>query len=67
MYSVLGQTKGGRKAFLEWKSLDLSSKLSLTYGGNVNYYKSFHHPIPTRGNRKHPVNFQNKSVSFPFS
>ena len=34
------------KAFVKWKSIDLSSKLSLTYGGNVNYYKSVHHPIP---------------------
>ena len=34
------------KAFLKWKSIDLSSKLSLTNGGNVNYYKSVHHPIP---------------------
>ena len=25
---------------------NLSSKLSLTYGSNVNYYKSVHHPIP---------------------
>ena len=25
------------KAFLKWISIDLSSKLSLTYGGNVNY------------------------------
>ena len=33
------------KAFLKWKSIDLSSKLPLTYGGNVNYYKSVHHPI----------------------
>ena len=33
------------KAFLKWASIDLSSKLSLTYGGNVNYYKSVHHPI----------------------
>ena len=47
VYSVPGQTKGRRKAFLEWKSIDLSSKLSLTCGGNVNYYKSVHHPIPT--------------------
>ena len=30
-----------------WTSIDISSKLSLTYGGNVNYYKSVHHPIPT--------------------
>ena len=35
------------KAFLKRTSIDLSSKLSLTYGGNVNYYKSVHHPIPT--------------------
>ena len=48
-------------------SIDLSSELSLTYGGNVNFYKSVHHPIPTRGNREHPGNFQNKSVSSPFN
>ena len=35
------------KAFLKWTSIDLSCKLSLIYGGNVNYYKSVHHPIPT--------------------
>ena len=35
------------KAFLKWTSIDLSSKLSLTYGGNVNYYKSVNNPIPT--------------------
>ena len=35
------------KAFLKWTSIDLSSKLSLTYGGNVNYYESVHNPIPT--------------------
>ena len=37
----------GGKAFLEWTSTDLSSKLSLACGGNVNYYKSIYHPIPT--------------------
>ena len=47
VYSVPGQTEGRRKAFLEWKSIDLSYELSLTCGGNVNYYKSVHHPIPT--------------------
>ena len=36
---------------------------SLTCGGNVNCYKSVHQPIPTRENREHLVNFQNKSVS----
>ena len=46
VYSVPGQTGGRRKAFLEWTSIDLSSKLSLTCGGDVNYYKSVHHPIP---------------------
>ena len=38
------------KAFLKRKSIDLSYKLSLINGSNVNYYKSVHHPIPT-----HPV------------
>ena len=47
VYSVPGQTEGRRKAFLEWKNIDLSYELSLTCGGNVNYYKSVHHPIPT--------------------
>ena len=47
VYSVPGQTEGKRKAFLEWKNIDLSYELSLTCGGNVNYYKSVHHPIPT--------------------
>ena len=35
--------------------------------GNVNYYKSVHHLIPTHENKKHPGNFENKSVSSPFS
>ena len=42
-------------------------KLSLICGGNVNYYKSVHHPIPTHGKREHPGNFQNELVSSPFS
>ena len=47
VYSVPGETKGRRKAFLECTSIDLSFKVSLTYAGNVNYYKSAHHPIST--------------------
>ena len=43
----LAKMKGEGKPFLEWVSIDLSSKLSLTCGDNVNYYKSVHHPIPT--------------------
>ena len=48
VYSVPGQTEGRKKAFLEWKGIDLPYELSLTCGGNVvNYYKSVDHPIPT--------------------
>ena len=46
IYSVPCQTVGKRMTFLERTSIDLSSKLSPTCGGNVNYYKSVH-PIPT--------------------
>ena len=67
MYSVPSQTEGRRKALLEWKSIDLSSKLSLTCGRNSNYYKSVHQTIPTCENRKHSENVQNKSVSSPFN
>ena len=67
VYSVPGQTEGRRKAFLDWKSIDLSSKLSLTCENNVNYYKSVYHPILTRRNREHPENFHIKSVSSSFS
>ena len=47
VYFVPGQTEGRRKAFLECKRIDLSSKLTFTCGGNANYYKIFHHPIST--------------------
>ena len=68
VYSVPGQTEGRRKAFLDWKTIDLSHKRSLTCVGNVNYHKSVNHLIPTtRANMKRPGNFQNKSVSSPFS
>ena len=33
------------RPFLEVISIYLSSKPSLTYGGNVNHYKSVHHPL----------------------
>ena len=65
VYSFSDQTKRRRKAFLEWKSIDLSYKLNLLHVRVVN--KSVHHSIPTRGNREHPGNFQNKSVSSPFN
>ena len=41
VYSVPGQTEGRRKAFLEWAGIDLSSKVSLTCGGNVSIIKVF--------------------------
>ena len=44
-YSVPGQTERKIKTFLEWKSMDLSTNLSLTRGDNVNYYKSIQHSI----------------------
>ena len=56
----LGKLKGKRKTFFEWKSIHLSYELSLTCAVNVNYYKSVHHPIPTRKNREHPGNKLNK-------
>ena len=59
VYSVPGQIEGRMKVFLEWKSMDLSYKLSLTCGGNAKYYESVHHPIHTREKREHPGNFQN--------
>ena len=67
VYSVLGQNEWRRKAFLDWKSISVSSKLSLTCGSNINYYKRVHHPIPTNENREHSGNFQNKSLTSHFS
>ena len=62
-----GQTKGRRKVFLEWKCIDVSYKLSLARGDNVNYYKRVHHPFLTRENREHLGNFQNKSLNSAFN
>ena len=45
--SVTGQTEGRGKAFWEWTSIDLSSKLSVSSGVIINYYKSVY-PIPTQ-------------------
>ena len=66
-FSVTGETEVERRAFIEWKSTNLSSKPFFTCGCNVNYYKSVHHSIPTCGNREHSRNFQNKSVDPPFN
>ena len=37
VFSVPSQIEGRKKVFLEWTNIDLSSKLSLTCRGNVNY------------------------------
>ena len=57
VYSALGTTDGRRKSYLEWNSIELSYKVSLTCGGNAKYYESVNHPILTGGNREHPGNF----------
>ena len=57
VYSVPGQTEGRKETFFEWERIDLSYELSLTYGVNIEYYKSVHHPLPTRENREYPRNF----------
>ena len=65
---IASQTKPKRKGGAFWNVKHrLISKLTLTGGSNVNYYKSVYHPIPTGGNREHPANFQNKSQSSPFN
>ena len=43
----LAKPKGEGRPLLEEASTDLPSKLSLTYEGNVNHYKSNHHPLST--------------------
>ena len=44
VYYIPGQTERRRKAFLEWSLYPINY---LGGGGNVNYYKSVHHPVPT--------------------
>ena len=65
---LLAKSNGERRCFLDGASIDLSSKLSRTYQGNVNHDKKYlsFSSYSVRGNREHPVKFQNKSVSFSF-
>ena len=57
-----------REGLFEVDSIDLSSKPSLTYGGNGNYYKKNWSSCSYSacGNREKPDNFQNKSVDSHF-
>ena len=68
LYSVPGQTEDRKKTFWNWTSMDFSSKLSLTCGGNVNYYKRVHHPIPTLACRiREQLSKQISKLSFQLS
>ena len=58
-YSLLSQTERRSMAFLKEVSIDLSSKLSLKQGGNVNYYKRVHHSLSTL-----PLGIGNTQVIF---
>ena len=64
VYSMPGQSETEDLFGMENHILILWA-ISYTWG-NVNYYKSAHHPIPTRENRKHLGNFQNELVSSAF-
>ena len=63
----LAKLKGEVRPFWNGKAHTYPMNLCLTCGGNVNYCKSVHQPIPTRENKEHPGNFQNKSVSSTFN
>ena len=60
LYSVPAQSevKGEVRPFWSGKA---------SCGGNVNYYKSVHQPIPARENWEHPGNFQSESISSAFN
>ena len=47
VYSSPAQGAGRRKAFLEWTDIDISYKLSLACGSNVNYFKNVNQDVPT--------------------
>ena len=69
-YSLfLAKLKGEGRPFWNWEkhSLILWNFSYMVGGSNAIYYKSFHHPIPTQGNREHPGNFQIKSEISSFS
>ena len=54
VYSVPRQTEGRRKAFFGMEKHYTYPMNYLLYVGVILYYKSVHHPIPTRDNREHP-------------
>ena len=62
----LAKLKGEGRPFWNGKAWTYPMNY-LLHVGVMLYYKSVHHPIPTRENREHPGNFQNKSVSSAFS
>ena len=68
-FLFLAKLEGERRPFLEGARIDLSSKPSLTYGGNVYYCKSKCSSSSFDSaceNREHLVSFQSKSVKLLF-
>ena len=63
----LAKLKREGRPFWNGKAQNYPMNYLLHVDGNVNYYKSVHHPIPTRENREYLGNFQNKSVSSAFN
>ena len=62
--SLPDQTEERTKVFLKWKSIDLSSELSLTYGGNVMKVFIILFLLVRIGNIN---SFQSKSISSAFN
>ena len=58
----MAKLKGEGRPFWngEKHSLILYTISYMVGGSNVSYYKSPHHPIPTRANKERPGSFQNK-------
>ena len=67
VYSIPGETQGKRKAFLEWTSIDLSSKLSVTCEGNERLFLEGARRRATLWNypQKHLVVIKDKKL-YPF-
>ena len=66
----LVKLKWEERPFWRWTSIDVSSKLSLACGGNVNYYQSVHHPFhyySVCGNREQQFSKQVSKLSFQLS
>ena len=59
----MAKLKGEGRIFWNGKAHTYSINC-LTCGGNVNYYKNVHHPIPFHGNREKNYNNPNSLLLF---